>query len=198
MAEFINTIDVLGEEIVADSIIVRSIAEFRDNTVELIGQRAFSGCNALVSVDMPVATSVKRSAFHACTALESVNLPLVAQMEIYAFRECTSLTSVCFPAALAIDNLVFFGDSKLTRADFTRATSIGTNVFTNCIKLTALILRADTVCTLANTNTFAGTPIDGGGSGRIYVPDNLVDSYKAATNWSTFAAKIKPLSELEE
>ena len=31
----------------------------------------------------------------------------------------------------------------------------------------------------------------------IYVPDNLVSSYKSATNWSKFASSIKPLSKWE-
>ena len=30
----------------------------------------------------------------------------------------------------------------------------------------------------------------------FYVPDDLVDSYKEATNWSTYADQIKPISEL--
>lgn len=33
--------------------------------------------------------------------------------------------------------------------------------------------------------------------GNIYVPDNLVSSYKTATNWSAFARFIKPISEWE-
>ena len=32
----------------------------------------------------------------------------------------------------------------------------------------------------------------------FYVPDNLVDSYKAATNWSTYANQIRPISELSD
>lgn len=32
--------------------------------------------------------------------------------------------------------------------------------------------------------------------GYIYVPNYLVDSYKATTNWSNHAAQIKPISEL--
>lgn len=32
----------------------------------------------------------------------------------------------------------------------------------------------------------------------VYVPDNLVDEYKSATNWSTVADQIKPLSELPQ
>ena len=32
----------------------------------------------------------------------------------------------------------------------------------------------------------------------FYVPDNLVNDYKAATNWSTYADQIRPISELSD
>ena len=33
---------------------------------------------------------------------------------------------------------------------------------------------------------------------KIYVPNESVDTYKTATNWSTYADIIKPLSEYVE
>lgn len=41
-------------------------------------------------------------------------------------------------------------------------------------------------------------PIDGNNlaNNEYYVPDALVDAYKAATNWSTVTARIHPISEL--
>ena len=77
------------------------------------------------------------------------------------------------------------------------AASIGASGFINCTTLTAVIIRkSDSICTLTNINAFSGTPI-ASGTGYIYVPNDLVDSYKAATNWSTYATQIKPISELE-
>jgi hypothetical protein len=36
-------------------------------------------------------------------------------------------------------------------------------------------------------------------SGRyFYVLDELVEEYKAATNWSAYKSRIKPISELKE
>jgi hypothetical protein len=32
----------------------------------------------------------------------------------------------------------------------------------------------------------------------IYVPDDAVDTYKTATNWSAYASRIKPISEKTE
>lgn len=65
------------------------------------------------------------------------------------------------------------------------------------------------MCTLGNANAFSncyhilGTVNatynpEGLKDGYIYVPDALVDSYKAATNWSTYASQIRPLSEYVE
>ena len=41
------------------------------------------------------------------------------------------------------------------------------------------------------------TPMTGhnGKTGYIYVPRALVNSYKAATNWSTFASQIRAIED---
>ena len=48
---------------------------------------------------------------------------------------------------------------------------------------------------MADANTFVGSGI-ASGTGYIYVPDDLVDQYKVATNWATYASQIKGLSEI--
>ena len=76
------------------------------------------------------------------------------------------------------------------------ATSIGSSAFYNCSALTEVIIRTTSkVCTLSNKNAFTSTPI-ASGTGYIYVPDDLVSSYKSATNWRTYANQIKGLSNL--
>lgn len=98
----------------------------------------------------------------------------------------------------SIGEYVFCNCTSLTAADFPLVTSIGEYVFSSCADLKKLILRRTSdVCKLYSVNALSGTSIKSG-RGYIYVPDDLVDSYKAATNWSTFADQIKPLSELEE
>lgn len=64
--------------------------------------------------------------------------------------------------------------------------------------LCSLVIEQDTsICRLLGTDAFSETPISNG-TGFIYVPDSLVDAYKAETNWSTFADQIKPLSEYSQ
>ena len=53
MSEFINTIDALGDDVVIDSIINKTITEFKDDKVTSVGQYAFYGCTQLSDVDLP-------------------------------------------------------------------------------------------------------------------------------------------------
>ena len=128
MAEFINTIDVLGDDVVFDSIIDRTITEFKDNSVETVGKYAFTKCNALVTVLLP---NVK---------------------------------------------------------------SIGVYAFNNCTNLTAVIIRYDGVCTLHNADAFGNSAV-AKGTGYVYVPKEHLDSYKAATNWSSYADQIRAIED---
>lgn len=48
----------------------------------------------------------------------------------------------------------------------------------------------------ALTAGLGSTPI-GSGNGFIYVPEELLDDYKANTNWSTYASSFKPLTSYE-
>lgn len=162
-----------------------------------VAQYACYKFTELVSVDLPNATSIGTSAFNSCTALTTANLPNATSVNMYAFQKCGELLSISLPNATSILNSAFQECSKLSFADCGNAKSLGPAAFINCSALSTLILRYEKVCTLSNVNVLSATPI-ADGTGYIYVPDNLVDSYKSATNWSTYAAQIKPVSEYVE
>lgn len=61
-------------------------------------------------------------------------------------------------------------------------------------KFTKLIINKPYVFPL-NSNDLTGTTIEKA-TGYVYVPDDMVDTYKSATNWSTYASQIKGMSEL--
>ena len=165
-----NTIDILGDEQTAALLISREITEFVDDTLTDIGSYAFSNCSALTSVSLPAATSIGYSAFSNCSALTSVSLPAATSIGYSAFSSCTRLTSVSLPLA----------------------TSIDIKAFSNCYDLTSVILgNTEQVATISSTNVFNGSS-----NAIIYVPDALVNDYKATTNWSTYANRIKGISEL--
>ncbi len=93
-----------------------------------------------------------------------------------------------------VGQYAFYGCTALTVVDVPNVTSIAANSFEGCSALTALILRSATVCTMANTNALANSAI-ASGTGYIYVPRSLVDTYKAATNWSTYAEQIRAIED---
>ena len=133
---------------------------------------------------------------NACPSLRTVNLPNVTSIDTAAFSGCTSLTSIDLPNVISIGNYTFNGCTKLTSIDLPNVTSIDDSVFDSCTSLTKIIIGTDSdICTLKSTNVFYSTPI-ASGMGYIYVPDDKVDTYKSATNWSTYASQIKPISEL--
>ena len=124
------------------------------------------------------------------TALESK----AATIRSYAAYNCGALTSVVLPAATYIGERAFSGCSNLLTVRLGAVQTISYLAFSGA-GITSLIIEATGVVTLMSTSALQSTPI-ASGTGYIYVPDDLVETYKAATNWSTYAAQIKGLSEL--
>ena len=157
-----------------------------------IGNYAFYEREQLASVGFPAATSIGQNAFRGCISLTSADFPAATSIGQFAFGSCYKLTSADFPAATSIGDNAFYY-CQLTSGDFPAATSIGNRAFSGCDKLTSLILRVTTqVCTLSSENALGDTPIEFG-TGYIYVPAALIDSYKTATNWTTYANQFRAL-----
>jgi hypothetical protein len=71
-------------------------------------------------------------------------------------------------------------------------TSIDSNAFRYCYGMAFYDFRASkSVPTLLNANAFNNIPSDC----KIVVPDSLYNTWKAATNWSTYASNIVKASE---
>lgn len=127
MSGFVNTIDLLGDTTVVDSIIEGTIENFCDDVLNVISQSAFGGCTKLKYVNLPNANEIKEEAFVECEALKT------------------------------------------------------------------FILSSENICIL-RSRVFDSTPIKSG-TGYIYVPRALLDSYKTATNWSTYANQFRALED---
>lgn len=168
--------------------------------VTSIGHSAFRNCKNLALTSLPARiTSIGSSAFSNCTNLALTSLPEgITNIESGAFRSCTSLALTSLPSGVgSIETQAFQDCTNL--AEMTclgNITRINNDAFYNCTKLSKFALpNITSVPTLSSTNNFYNTPI-ANGTGYIYVPDNLVESFKSATNWSTYADQIKAISEM--
>lgn len=182
---------------------------YRNDRVTKVNGYGFYSQNSLTSIDLPNATNIGRYAFYLCQNLTTINLPNVTTASSYAFWQCGKLISVNLPLLSQISNYALRECTSLERIYSPSAIMISANAFQGCKSLKAVILSGTSVCTLSNTNAFnecyhfLGTVNsfynpEGLKDGYIYVPDDLVEDYKVATNWATYASQIKPISELEE
>lgn len=137
----------------------------------------------LINANLPnELTYIGASAFSGCRELILNELP----------SGITSLSKDTFYRCVSITEMVIKGD----------ITSISGHTysgsFRDCSKLKKVVfLNVTNVPTMEQgAYAFNGTMI-AKGTGYIYVPDALVDSFKSETNWSNYADQIKPISELE-
>lgn len=223
MSDFINTIDVLVDDAVIDSIIDRSITEFNDDKIKEMGRYALYKCTALTELNLPNAEMLDGHSCEGCTSLTSVYLPSATKLNGENFCNCTALTSVYVPNVTYIgksggtdgynvfancDSLVnivlpkvesvpvatFQHCEVLERIDLPVATKIE-NSFRYSFNLNTLILRNETiVCTLTTNLCLTDSKIKRG-TGYIYVPRALIEDYKVATNWSTYATQFRALED---
>lgn len=171
-----------------------------------IRQYAFRGATALTTVNLPKATTIATNAFYGCTKLTTVNMPLVATINDNAFNGCSILPSLVLPSLTKGSSYMLRYCYELDTIDLPVITNLVANMFGDCRRLTAVILRSTTMCTLAATSAFTncyhfhGTQNStynpsGLKDGYIYVPSALIEDYKSATNWSTFAAQFRAIED---
>ena len=196
MAEAITNLP-SGDTDIEDSLISgwsNPLTEYTNDRVTNLRSFAFAQCSQLTSISLPnLNGGIAQYCFYNCKALTTVDLPKAALIDIRGFENCSNLTDISLPAVTSVGQNAFYGCSALKTADFlTLSSLINQYAFYNCSVLTALILRSETMPTLYDYQTFYNTPI-ASGTGYIYVPAALVDTYKADGNWSTYAAQFRAL-----
>lgn len=162
------------EQKITTSILDGTIEEYYNENVTTIKRYSFYERKNLKSVSLPNATRIEGDAFCRCSNLESVNIPSIKELGHY-------------------NEAVFFQCRALKKLDLHGCERIWqTGLFNQCNAVNTLIFRGEKVC------VFSGGSLGIPSTCLVYVPDNLVEEYKVATNWTQYAERIKPLSELPE
>ena len=146
---------------------LRSVTFDGTPSLETIGNRAFYLCTNLTSIEIPASvTTIGNHAFEGCEGLTSITFAsgsLLTTIGVSAFISCTNLTSIVIPASV---------------------TSIGNSAFESCSNLASVTVFAPKTCTLGSAAFNGCTNL------QIYVPSDLVDTFKNTTGWSAYSGKI--------
>ena len=121
---------------------------------------------------------------------------VVGKDELLASIIDKTITELADDRIITLGNRAIYQCLALTSVDLPNLTSIGDSCFSYCSALTTVIIRTGSVCTLA-TDCFESTPI-ASGTGYIYVPAALAETYKTTTNWVTYADQIRAIEDYPE
>ena len=149
----------------------------------------FYGCRTLESISLPSLTTCAASAFYNCSNLKNVYLPKLTNVGNATFQNCSELEEISLPSLISLSPNTFLNCNKLRKVDFTNLAGITSATSNSNIEV--IILRRSILATLSSTGYINNTC-------TVYVPDELVDEYKAASNWKNHAGQIKGLSEYVE
>lgn len=129
-----------GEEPTTEGQALRRV--FLPDSIETIGDYAFSGCSALERIHLPAKlTAIPQRMLDGCSSLEQVTLPAGLQsIGDYAFYGCGKLERLRLPEGVQrIGKYAFYNCRKMEEINIPlAATDLNTGLFLNCDSLTYL------------------------------------------------------------
>jgi len=169
--------------------------------VTVLGDNIFNDDYNLSAVTIPdTVTAIGNQAFHQTSNLKSITLPSnLVSIGIYAFNLSGLQMSLILPNKLETIGISAFDSCRVPNITIpSSVTEIGGTAFyqglgTGESNPIQYVICRPTVPPTLGSGAFGDSKHTA--SYPIYVPDESINSYKAATNWSNYASRIKPLSE---
>lgn len=178
-----------------------TLTTYSNDDLVFVDRCGFAYLRKLVSVSLPNVTNISAEGFVGCSALTSFNFPRLKSIGYRCFRYCTFsefITGESFNSR--IDSSTFENCDNLQRVDLYHINTLGISSYgLGAINLvTAIFRQTDFVPSLSITAFGGSNTKMNTGEGYIYVPASMVDAYKAATNWSTYADQIRAIEDYPE
>lgn len=147
-----------------------------------IGKYSLYNCSSLKHLYFPNIISIEDHVFYAL-GCENLILPNLKTMGSACFVNTTTLKRLIIPKCISLSDYAC-STTGIYLLDAGNTSLIPSS--SSMLNLTILVLRRNTLTTLANRNCIQSIE-------EIYVPQDLIESYKVDTNWAVYADKFKPL-----
>ena len=160
--------------------------------ITAISDDGFGGCQGLRTVTLPsTLESIGAYAFGGTNLSGEIVIPAgVTHVGRSAFGGL-SITSLVWNSDTPIPQKTFGGCSSLTTVTINgNVTSFDSGAFNPCMALSIITFTGVTAVPVLNDSY---TYLMKSTVSRIYVPENLVDAFKAAEGWKEYSDKIFPL-----
>ncbi len=139
-------------------------------------------CPSLKHLYFPSVVSIGEHVFHTL-GCENLILPNLKTMGTACFVNTTTLKRLIIPKCISLSDHAC-STTGIYLLDAGNTSLIPSS--SSMPNLTILVLRRNLLTTLENRSCIQSIE-------EIYVPQDLIESYKVATNWTTYADKFKPL-----
>jgi len=185
-----------------------------DGNITLVGTGAFQAISDLNTITLPsCCVSIGEKAFYqsGITVLPNLNY-ITSLLGTAVFRECKSLTSITVPGNIhVIPENCFYDCTNVTSLTIEEGVSTLGKYSLKNVNIAQLVLpstisqlndysiygstKFTTIKCLATSVPTLNSNNKNSSITKIYVPASSVDSYKAATNWSYYSAKITSITD---
>lgn len=170
---------------------------------------AFANCNSLKDINLPQCKDVKDYAFYqvnieeltfpkgedfgyqcfSYSKIKTIILPMSKKIGNYCFSNCSLLTNIDAPLLENINTYCFQKCTSLKEVQFDSVKKISNNAFNGSTNIFYMTLLSTEKVTLESSNAFLSTPF-ASGKGYIFVPAEIVDTYKQDSVWKTYQNRI--------
>lgn len=179
---------------------------FRGVRIPSIEHEVTTGTNLYINTVPPVTdihvtgtvTSIPNNTGFSANINGVVDLPTITTIGISSWStSAINATVIYVPNAITIGSNFFQGTAKtrLIKVVVGASPFTGSNSMRETTALKALVMPTSTLKTTGQASAIANSGVGKNADCYIYVPRALVDSYKAATNWSVYADKIRAIED---
>lgn len=162
--------------------------------------------STLQAAFLPNAKHIGQNGLRNCSKMIYLHAPMLETVGDSAFLDDKKLTKLTLPSLKSTAHDMLGRCYGLEYVEFGCLANIAITTFAFAQSLKTVVIRSDLVCVLEDVSAFNqcfhfyGTTNstynpDGLKDGYFYVPRSLVDSYKSANNWSTFADQFRALED---